>query len=90
MVILKLVKTAAGIPTEFDGQYVRRYDPTFREADGRYAGGILETTRDRTQALQFEDAGAALAKWREPYGMRADGEPNRPLAAWTVEIEAAP
>ena len=45
MLILKLIFTAAGIPTEFDGRYVRRYDPTLREADGSYDGGIRDHAR---------------------------------------------
>jgi hypothetical protein len=39
--------------------------------------------------MQFPDAGAALAKWKQAYGWRRDGEWNRPLTAWTVSVEEA-
>lgn len=87
--ILKLVATVQGVPTEFDGKYVAAYDPSWVNPRG-YDGGILEVTDDPAAALRFAGAAEALAKWREPYGRREDGEPNRPLTAWSVEILAAP
>jgi hypothetical protein len=30
---------------------------------------------------------SAMEKWRESFGLRADGKPNRPLTAWTVAVE---
>jgi len=87
--VIRLIGTVAGVPTEFDGKYVRRYDPTYVHPEG-YDGGILEVTVDPAAALQFPDAASALAKWRERYGWREDGHWNRPLTAWSVSIEPAP
>jgi hypothetical protein len=87
MVVLRLITTAAGFETEFDGLYLKAYDPSFHPPGEPYEGGILEVTSDPAEALQFADAGAALKKWQESYGIRPDGEPNRPLTAWSIEIE---
>ena len=48
-VILKLISTAASIPTEFDGRYLRTYHPTVRLPDG----GI---SRDHTRGSAREMA----------------------------------
>ena len=85
--VIKLVGTVAGVPTEFDGKYVKAYDPTYRHPDG-YDGGILEVTENRDEAMQFPSMKEARAKWREAYGWRQDGEPNRPLTAWVVLFES--
>ncbi len=72
--------------TDFDGRYVKAYDPTYQPVGAPYSGGILEVTRDPNQALQFPDVAAAFEKWRQPHGIRPDGEPNRPLTAWSMEV----
>lgn len=83
---IKIIGLANGEPTEFDGKYVKAYDPTYHPAGQQYDGGILEVTEDPADALTFADAGAALACWQRSHGTREDGKPNRPLTAWTVEI----
>lgn len=85
-VVLKLLTTARGQVTEFDNSYLQSYDASYHLPGGEYDGGLLEVTQDINQAMRFENAAAALAKWHEAYGIREDGEPNRPLTAWTVEI----
>ena len=52
--------------------------------------GKVDTTEDRSKAMRFDDPGAAMTYWRRqsivrPY--RDDGKPNRPLTAFTIEIE---
>lgn len=86
MIVLKIIETAAGIPSPFDGQYVAAYDPTWHRPDGSYDGGMLRVTPDPAEALQFESVVDALAVWRRQYGTRPDGKPNRPLTAFTVEM----
>lgn len=85
-VVLKLLTTIRGQVTEFDGKYLVAYDPAYHPPGEEYDGGLLEVTDDINRAMQFENAAAALAKWRESYGIREDGEPNRPLSAWSVEV----
>lgn len=51
--------------------------------------GEIVFTKDPTQALSFPDMGAALECYRQQstlYPLRADGQPNRPMTAYTVEI----
>lgn len=86
VIIIRLVGVSTGEPTEFDGQYVRNYDPTRHRSDGSYDGGILEVTSNPQEAAQFSDMAAAVTKYRQAYGKRADGLPNRPLTAWTAEF----
>lgn len=65
--------------------WVSSYDP--EAYDGR---GHVELTRDISQALTFRDKLAAFECWRQQSKrrpLRDDGKPNRPLTAWSVEIE---
>jgi len=84
--VLRMVGCVSGEPTPFDGLYVKAYNPSYRPPGYKYDGGLLEVTGDPNEALQFADIGAALAKWREPFGLRPDGQPNRPLTAWSCEV----
>jgi hypothetical protein len=87
--VIRLIETRTGEPTEFDGQYVELYDPTYIHPEG-YDGGLLVTTPDEARALRFPTVEAAFACYRQEFGRRHDGEPNRPLTAWTVEIFRLP
>ena len=83
---LKIIGLLGGSPTEFDGKFVKAYDPSYHLPGGEYDGGILEVTDDPDEALQFPYAAAAIECWRKSHGIRIDGEPNRPLTAFTVEL----
>ncbi len=85
-VTIRIIGLAAGGPSEFDDTYVREYDPSVLTVDGGYDGGVLKVTDDPAHAKQFADASEAVAYYRQSYGLRPDGESNRPLTAWTVEI----
>ncbi len=86
---LLLVALANGQKSEFDGKYVKEYDPAYIHPEG-YMGGKLEVTGDIKEAMAFPDQIAAFAKWKESYGIRPDGEPNRPLTAWTATVMKIP
>ena len=88
-IAIVLVGTAAGVPTEFDGKYLKAYDPTYIRPGG-YDGGILRVTGDLREAMRFPNLRAALEKYRQSFGMRQDGLPNRPLTAWTVTFREIP
>lgn len=50
--------------------------------------GFAELTADVTKAKTFPNAAAAMAYWRRQSTvrpLRADGKPNRPLTAYTME-----
>ena len=85
-VLMKLIQDAAGLkPPLPDPTYLQDFDPD--RHDGR---GEIGTTRDRGKAMRFANAGEALETWRRPSEvrpLRPDGKPNRPLTAFTVEIE---
>lgn len=58
--------------------------------DGR---GSVDLTRDPNEAKRFTsiaDAAEYYQRVSETVPVRPDGRPNRPLTAYTVEIENAP
>jgi hypothetical protein len=73
-----------------DNQFVAEYDPTRlgTAPDGREMIAHLVVTDDPEKALQFPTFHAAMEKWREAHGMRADGRMNRPLTAFCVEFSS--
>lgn len=71
-------------PTAAVGQYVKHYDPDAHE--GR---GDLVTTTDLDDALVFDGFAEAWSAWQatsRTHPVRADGRPNRPLTAFTIEV----
>ena len=82
--VIKIVGTPIGIATEHDGEYLAYYDVA--AFNGR---GEIRTHPDIQFAQKFSDVQAALDCWRQSYGMRPDGKPNRPLTAFTVSVEPA-
>jgi hypothetical protein len=67
------------------GEFLCSFDPD------AYGGiGRAESTPDVEQALKFADAKDAYECWRKQSTVRPlrdDGKPNRPLTAYTVEIQ---
>lgn len=93
MMCIRLIELASGGAHEMSGQYVVSYDPEFHLPDGSYDGGDLVCTPDPAQAGRFDTA-AAMALWKSGptcrcHRLRWDGQPNRPLTAFTVEIVPA-
>lgn len=87
MIVMQLVCDASGTPSEFDGRYLKAFD-----ADLNYCNGHIEVTADKREALRFANGGAALECWKRQsrtHPLRPDGEPNRPLTAYTVTFKAA-
>lgn len=103
--VLRFIETAAGEAHDNVGKWLVRYDPDYhwppspqersRGLSGHYDGGDLETTDDKSKARRFDSPGEALAVWKSGpscwcHRLRIDGEPNRPLAAFTCEISSIP
>lgn len=87
--VIKIEGLVLGRATEYDGEYLRFYDPGL----GGPGECILDTVRDPQLAKQFPDMIAARKEWmrvdpREP--MRFDGKPNRPLTSFSVSFETIP
>lgn len=64
-------------------RYLRDYDP-----DAHGGRGSIRETGDLAKAKRFDSIEAVFAEWKRqstvvPY--RADGKPNRPLTAFTME-----
>jgi hypothetical protein len=72
-----------GWPSVFDYRYVRTYEPSAPADD---FAQILTVTDDPAQAMQFPTQQAAIDKYVESVGMRQDGEPDRPLTEWSIEV----
>lgn len=70
-----------------DGMYLRAYD-----AEAHNGRGHIITTPDRANAMRFDDAGHVMRVYRavpKCHPRReTDGRPNRPLTAYTVEVES--
>ena len=83
--VIKIVERADHSPSPEANQYVVMYDH-----DGEYGRGLGEFSANIEHALLFPDKAAAMEFWQRTARWRAtrpDGEPNRPLTAYTVEIE---
>lgn len=73
--------------TELNGTYVKHYDPSYwPDRSVPYDGGRLVTTLDRNDAKHFDTPIEAFEYWRQSFGNRPDGQPNRPLTAFTVTV----
>jgi hypothetical protein len=73
--------------------YVRDYDLDAHAPGQPYPTGQVRLTEDTREAKRFPSLHAALEAWREPsqaVPLRPDGEPNRPLTAFTMTFERAP
>lgn len=59
------------------------------DADAMEGYGLVEWTDDVAEARRFQSFTAAMDCWRQDSTVRPlrdDGEPNRPLTAFTIEI----
>lgn len=72
------------------GEYLADYDHDYRPDDrAEYPCGAAHWTSDPAEALTFDSPADAFEVWngqssRVPF--RPDGEPNRPLTAYTIEV----
>jgi len=84
--VFRIIGLATGQPSEMDGQFLKSYDPEAFDGRGEATG-----TNKLREALRVENIGAALELLRrQPVArpLRADGLPNRPITAFTIEILA--
>ena len=89
---------------EYVGAWLRSHDPDvpWRVAmervrlTGGYFGhptGYIETTTSPSEAMRFAGMGDILREWKREsttVPRRADGLPNRPLSAFTIEPRKLP
>lgn len=84
MFVIRFVGLVNGQRSPQDGRYLKAF--AFKGPVGEM---VLETVHLPGLALQFPTVLDAMEAWRsvdprEP--VRADGRPNRPLTAFTVEV----
>lgn len=89
---LRLLSLADGSqPDGFGwGEWLQSVDLDAHAPGAPYPTGLIDTTPDPAQAMAFQDAGEAMALWKQPsrtVPLRPDGKPNRPLTAITVTVE---
>jgi hypothetical protein len=91
VIAIRIVELADGSETPFDGQYVMEYDPNRdgQDPDGNPMLAHLVTTPVANDAMRFDGLRELRQLWlavdqRRP--VRPDGQPNRPLTAFTVEF----
>jgi hypothetical protein len=88
--VLRVAATTPGAvpavtPDQAPEMWVSAYDPNAQQ--GR---GYVETVNHISAARRFDDVTAAIEFWRQPSTvapLRPDGEPNRPLTAWSILLE---
>lgn len=91
-----------GRPVE---QWLQDYDPDYPAAEAlalpeldtkwvSHPVGLISTTSDPSRAKSFVSVSEALMEWKRvsapPHAVRSDGEPNRPLSAFTVTPQQLP
>jgi hypothetical protein len=85
MLVIKILGAANGLSTRADGLYVKTFDP-----DAYNGRGHLVTTEDPSTAMTFANAAVAHDFWRQQsrsFPTRGDGQPNRPLTAYHIQME---
>jgi hypothetical protein len=78
-------RSAGNCSTRLMGRWLKHYDP-----DAHGGLGLVEWTRDVSQALKFADIEEAAQYYRQQSTirpLRPDGQPNRPLTGYTVTLE---
>jgi hypothetical protein len=87
--VIRIVGLVNGYPCPFDRQWLAEYDPTRSGTDpaGNPMTAHITVTPDPRRALRFPDAAAAHEAWTATSGRtRPDGQPDRPLTAFNIEI----
>lgn len=73
------------------GKYMKNYDPNFQPNPGKpqEQSGLVGVVTKKEDALTFETPLGAFLCWRQrstTFPTRADGKPNCPATAYTIEI----
>ncbi len=87
---IKLVGLACGVPTDHDGRFLLEYDPTCQWKEGGQLCVHLLSTDDLGAAKRYPDLVSLHADYSRSVGTRADGKPDRPITAYTMEIVKIP
>lgn len=83
--VIRCLHRASGGPSPEAGLYVQDLDP-----DAHQGRGHIKWVKTPQEAKHFPDSDAAMAYYQmqsKVYPTRTDGQPNRPLTAYTMDIE---
>jgi hypothetical protein len=83
--LLRILGRGTDIWGPDDRLWLKGYDPEAMQGVGR-----ADLTSDPDEAVKFKTAGEAMKLWATQSKLRPlrpDGKPNRPLTAYTVEVE---
>jgi hypothetical protein len=87
-VVVRVICAADGLTqTPHDGRWIVEWNPHVP-----FGTLAVTSTADRAKAKRFPSGIDAMRQWQtvsRAQAYRPDGEPNRPLAALTVEIDPA-
>jgi hypothetical protein len=87
---LRVVGLISGRPSPFDGQWLVEYDPSRAGLDptGHPMTAHVVCSTDPALARRFATTREAHTYWRAASGrVRSDGQPDRPLTAFSVITE---
>lgn len=86
--VIRCIGLADGRPCGTEGLLLRDFDAEFRNGLGK-----ADWTSTPAHALRFPSSAEAFAFWKtqsRTRPLRPDGKANRPLTAFTVDLEKAP
>lgn len=87
--VMILIAQANGAPLPGGPQFLKAADFEISAHPGSYPTGRTEGTTKLDEALRFDTTEAAFEFWKtisKTCSQRPDGKPNRPLAAYTIDI----
>lgn len=94
MYVIRCKGYARNIPCNFVDQYLEWFNPNgdhleWYDPNGS-GSGLGGWTPDINKAMVFDSVSSAVEKWKEQRtvdgGFRYDGQPDRPLTAFSIEI----
>ena len=90
---IRLVQLGSTGPKIEPPEWVTSFDPDGGDQTLPYPTGHVESHEDPKRAMRFASYADAMECWKQRSARtpwRPDGKPNRPMAAFTVEIVRLP
>lgn len=84
--VIQLMELADGRPSPHAGRYLEEYVPrplAIRDRTHWHDASTIVSTPHPREARQFASFADAAECWRTSVGFRPDGQPNRPLTAFS-------
>jgi hypothetical protein len=84
--VLRILERKDGVHVDgVSGMYIMNYDPTI-DADFNYLLTVCDCPEEAKIFLDPSEAHAYYKRTSPNYMIRSDGEPNRPLTSWHVQV----